>query len=65
MTSTDLRTSATIPDQCDLHQIITSGQIGCAEIHACLGGPLARLRAEIAFTALAQRLDQLVLFLTD
>lgn len=44
------------PDRFDIHRTGTRHLAFGSGIHACLGGPLARMQAEITFTALTQRL---------
>lgn len=46
------------PDRFDIHRTDTGHLAFGTGIHACLGGSLARLQAEITFATLAQRLDQ-------
>ncbi|WP_157183178.1 cytochrome P450 [Sciscionella marina] len=44
------------PDRFDIHRTGTRHLAFGSGIHACLGGPLARMQAEITFTTLTQRL---------
>lgn len=45
------------PDTFDIHRTNNRHLAFGSGIHACLGGPLARMQAEITFTTLTQRLD--------
>ncbi len=49
------------PDTFDIHRETTGHMAFGHGIHYCLGAPLARLEAEIAFTALLTRFDEITL----